>query len=69
LHKETAVPLMASEDFSYYLEKVPGSFAIVGAGDGGLFSIPCHNSRYIFNDQLIEPMVRVMVRLAGIYPK
>jgi len=69
LHKETAVPLMASEDFSYYLEKVPGSFAIAGAGDGGLFSIPCHNSRYIFNDKLIEPMTRVMVRLAGFIPQ
>lgn len=66
LHKETAVPLMASEDFSYYLEKVPGSFVIAGAGDGGLFSIPCHNSRYVFNDQLIEPMARVMVRMAGL---
>ena len=69
LHEETPVPLMASEDFSYYLEKVPGSFAIAGAGDGGLFSIPCHNSRYVFNDQLIEPMTRVMVRLAGLLPK
>lgn len=69
LHKETAVPLMASEDFSYYLENIPGSFAIAGAGEGGLFSIPCHNSRYIFNDQLIEPMVRVMVRMSGIYTK
>lgn len=65
LHTETRVPLMASEDFSYYLEKVPGAFAIAGAGDGGLFTVPCHNSRYIFNDNLIEPMVRVMVRLAG----
>lgn len=69
LHKETPVPLMASEDFSYYLEKVPGAFAIAGAGDGGLFSIPCHNSRYVFNDQLIEPMARVMVRLAGFSPR
>jgi len=59
------LPLMASEDFSYYLEEVPGVFAIVGAGDGGLFSVPCHNSRYVFNDDLIEPMLRVMLRLAG----
>jgi len=47
------------------LEEVPGVFAIVGAGDGGLFSVPCHNSRYVFNDDLIEPMLRVMLRLAG----
>ncbi len=64
-HQQTRLPLMASEDFSYYLEQVPGAFAIVGGGDGGLFDIPCHNARYVFNDNLIEPMVRVMLRLAG----
>ncbi len=67
-HEKTKVPLMASEDFSYYLEKVPGAFIIAGAGDGGLFSVPCHNSRYVFNDNLIENMVRFMVRLAGFHP-
>lgn len=69
LQANTRLPLMASEDFSYYLEEVPGAFAIVGAGDGGIFSIPCHNSRYIFNDKLIEPMVRVMLRIAGLSPE
>lgn len=62
---ETAVPLMASEDFSYYLEKIPGAFALVGAGDGGRFSIPCHNTKYNFNDRLIEPVVRTMSLLVG----
>ena len=62
---ETAVPLMASEDFSYYLEKVPGAFALVGAGDGGRFSTPCHNTTYDFNDKLIEPMVRAMSLVVG----
>ncbi|BHH85353.1 peptidase M20 [Desulforhopalus sp. 52FAK] len=62
---ETAVPLMASEDFSYYLEKVPGAFALVGAGDGGRHSIPCHNTTYDFNDNLIDPLVRAMSLVAG----
>ena len=62
---ETALPLMASEDFSYYLDKVPGAFALVGAGDDGRFSIPCHNTTYNFNDQLIDPMVRAMSVLVG----
>ena len=62
---DTAVPLMASEDFSYYLEKVPGAFVLVGAGDGDRFSIPCHNSNYDFNDQLIEPMVSALSLLVG----
>lgn len=63
--EKTAVPLMASEDFSYYLEKVPGAFALVGAGDGGRFSIPCHNTTYDFNDKLIEPMVWAMSLVVG----
>ncbi|MFT5728712.1 MAG: amidohydrolase [Desulforhopalus sp.] len=63
--EETAIPLMASEDFSYYLEKVPGAFALIGAGDGGRFSIPCHNTAYDFNDKLIEPMVRAMSLAVG----
>ncbi|TKB05795.1 amidohydrolase [Desulforhopalus sp. IMCC35007] len=61
----TAVPLMASEDFSYYLEKIPGAFVLVGAGDGGRYSIPCHNSTYDFNDQLIEPVVSALSLLVG----
>lgn len=60
------LPIMASEDFSYYLEQVPGAYAFVGAGDGGLHSIGRHNSSYDFNDNLIEPMVRVLVKLAGL---
>lgn len=63
---DIAVPLMASEDFSYYLEKIPGAFALVGAGDNGAFSVPCHNVRYDFNDGLLEPMMKVFLRLAGL---
>jgi amidohydrolase len=29
---ETAVPVMASEDFSYYLDALPGAFALIGTG-------------------------------------
>lgn len=61
----TEVPIMASEDFSYYLAEVSGAFSLVGAGDGRRFSVPCHNVQYEFNDLLIEPMVRVMSCLAG----
>ncbi len=60
------VPIMASEDFSYYLDQIPGAFALVGAGDGNIHSRPCHNTGYNFNDALIEPMARFMVGLTGI---
>jgi hippurate hydrolase len=62
----TRVPIMASEDFSYYLRERPGAFALVGAGDGqACHQVPCHSARYDFNDALIAPMARVYARLAG----
>lgn len=63
--QDTLLPIMASEDFSYYLAEIPGSFALVGAGDGGKHSVPCHNSHYDFNDHLIGPMVRIFSQLSG----
>ena len=60
------LPIMASEDFSYYLEQVPGAFALVGSGNAERQVLPCHNSGYDFNDLLIEPMVRVISNLAGL---
>ena len=65
-HGQTPTPIMASEDFSYYLQEVPGAFALVGAGDGKIHSRPCHNAGYIFNDALMEPMVRLLIGLAGL---
>ena len=43
-----ALPIMAAEDFSYMLEKCPGSYLHVGQGDGP----PVHNPEYDFNDDL-----------------
>ncbi|MGY9035602.1 MAG: M20 aminoacylase family protein [Rhodobacterales bacterium] len=43
-----ALPIMAAEDFSYMLEKCPGSYLQVGQGDGP----PVHNPEYDFNDDL-----------------
>jgi amidohydrolase len=62
---DTAMPIMASEDFSYYLNVIPGAFALIGAGDDGGYSAPCHSTRYDFNDRLIQCMGRVYARLAG----
>ncbi len=61
----TPVPIMASEDFSYYLNRVPGAYALVGADDGHGHDVPCHSPRYDFNDKLIRHMGRVYARLAG----
>jgi len=63
-----ALPVMASEDFSYYLRKIPGAFALIGANDGPAHNHNLHSARYDFNDRLIEPVVRLYSRLAGIPP-
>ncbi len=63
------MPLMASEDFSYYLNEIPGAFALVGmsekVGERQLFTAPCHSPEYVFNDRVIDKVVRVFSRLAG----
>lgn len=60
-----AVPIMASEDFSYYLNEIPGAFALIGADDGQGHNEPCHSPRYDFNDRLIPVVARVFARLTG----
>lgn len=59
-------PVMASEDFSYYLEQIPGAFMLVGSGDRGVDEPPLHSSRYDFNDDLIGPMIRILTGLTGV---
>ena len=59
-------PIMASEDFSDYLEKIPGAFALLGSDDGGSeHQQPCHSSYYDFNDRLIPLVVKLYSRLTG----
>ena len=43
-------PMMGSEDFSYFLEKVPGCFAWIGNGP----SASLHNPKYDFNDSVLS---------------
>src|SRR5699024_3576868 len=58
-------PVLASEDFSYYLQHIPGAFALIGADDSAQHRAPCHSSRYQFNDALIPHVARVFTGLAG----
>ncbi|WP_425408415.1 N(2)-acetyl-L-2,4-diaminobutanoate deacetylase DoeB2 [Hyphococcus sp.] len=64
---ETPLPIMASEDFSYYLKEKPGAFALIGAGDGDPHHhVSCHNPEYDFNDRLIPVVAKLFARLAGL---
>ncbi len=65
LSETTATPIMASEDFSYYLKERPGAFALIGSDDGNNHHEPCHSPRYDFNDRLIPVVTRLYARLAG----
>jgi len=60
-----SIPIMGSEDFSYYLAERPGAFALLGAAEGDRFARACHNSRYEFNDALLGPVARLYSRLTG----
>jgi amidohydrolase len=63
--RATLLPVMASEDFSYYLGEIPGAFALIGSDDGQGHAVPCHSPRYDFNDRLIPHVGRIFARLAG----
>ncbi|ANJ66882.1 peptidase M20 [Halothiobacillus diazotrophicus] len=67
-NSELPVPIMASEDFSYYLEAIPGAFALIGANDGAGHDEPCHSPRYDFNDRLLDPVGRILASLIGVSP-
>jgi amidohydrolase len=64
-------PTMGAEDFSFFLQKVPGCYFVIGNGDGahrhgghGLGPCTLHNPSYDFNDELIPIGASAWVRIA-----
>lgn len=55
-------PIMAGDDMSYFLEKVPGFFFFLGVGREN--SVPLHNSRFDFNEGVLSTGVEMYLRLA-----
>ncbi|WP_373081659.1 N(2)-acetyl-L-2,4-diaminobutanoate deacetylase DoeB2 [Zhongshania sp.] len=67
LHLNIRTPIMASEDFSYYLREIPGAFALIGSDDGDEHhQVPCHSPHYDFNDRLIPLVTNLFSRLCGV---
>jgi len=60
---DAGLPMMGAEDFSFYLERVPGAYFFLGGGVDGEDCPPCHSARYDFNDDLILRGVRCWLRL------
>nr|WP_295081961.1 M20 aminoacylase family protein [uncultured Roseateles sp.] len=64
-------PTMGAEDFSFFLQQIPGCYFLIGNGDGshrvgGHGMGPCmlHNPSYDFNDELIPLGGSMWVKLA-----
>ena len=55
-------PIMAGDDISFFLEKVPGFFFFLGVGHEN--SVPLHNSRFDFNEEVLSKGVEMYLRLA-----
>ncbi len=62
---DTPTPIMASEDFSYYLQQIPGAFALIGMAENDAFTAPCHSPHYQFNDRLLPQVVAIFAQLSG----
>lgn len=50
---ENCAPLMFSEDFGRFIEKVPGCFVLLGNCRDGAEAIPLHNSHFNYNDDIL----------------
>jgi hippurate hydrolase len=57
-------PSMGSEDFAYYLEKVPGCFARIGARAAGWDPIPLHNPAFDIDERALGVGARYFERVA-----
>jgi amidohydrolase len=55
-------PVMGAEDFAYYLQKVPGAFAMLGIGDAGPH--PHHSPRFDIDERMLPAGVRLLTAVA-----
>jgi amidohydrolase len=60
------MPIMASEDFAYYLQVRPGAYLLIGSGKPGQTMEPCHSPRFDYNEDLIPIVVKLWADLAGV---
>lgn len=60
---KTMEPLMGGEDFSYYLQKVPGAYLFVGAGNPELGAVyPHHHPRFDIDERAMLIAAEVLGR-------
>ncbi|MGG4141924.1 amidohydrolase [Paenibacillus algorifonticola] len=60
--------MMVAEDFSYYLDEVPGCFMMVGAGNGEIStSYSHHHPKFDFEEGAMLKSAELLIRLAEDY--
>jgi hippurate hydrolase len=64
-----AQPVSGSEDFAFFLEKVPGCYVFIGNGEGNDGGCMVHNAAYDFNDRVLSTGASYWVRIAETYLK
>ena len=58
-------PLLAGEDFAFFLERTPGAYLLFGQGGAdGRGATPVHNPLYDFNDDLLPLGASYLARMA-----
>lgn len=53
-------PTMASEDFAYYMQKVPAFMYWFGSGEEGIPKYPLHAKKFFASDKAIKTIVEVL---------
>jgi len=63
--REITHPFMGAEDFSFYLDEVPGSYIWLGVNPSDSKPYPdLHNPRYNFHDDAVPKGMRLMANIA-----
>ena len=57
-------PVPGSDDFAFFLERVPGCYVFMGNGEGSWGDCMLHNPGYDFNDRVLSTGASFWVRLA-----
>ena len=60
-------PRMPAEDFSFFLERVPGTFALLGARPSDREAFPPHSARCAIDEGALETGVKVHAAVAASY--
>lgn len=58
------IPSMGGEDFAYYLQKVPGCFARIGARKEGWEQFPAHSPHFDFDERALAVGASFLARTA-----